>query len=100
MKLLRNSLANSHKTQQAKRRLTKGDPSRAFAIYDYYPFWKSRNERSHAGKPFFLDPSDRSTLKVFFDDNIGHALPHIVDIRDVRTGAPIPFKVRTLYRVF
>ena len=66
---------------------------RAFAIRDDYPFWKSRNERSHAGKLFFLDPQDKDTLKIFFDDNIGHTAAHIVDVRDVRTGKLIPFQV-------
>lgn len=66
---------------------------RAFAIRDNYPFWKSRNERSHAGKLFFLDPSDRDTLKIFFDDNIGHTSAHIVDVRDVLTGKTLQFQV-------
>lgn len=66
---------------------------RAFAIRDYYPFWKSRNERSHAGKLFFLDPGDKGTLKIFFDDNIGHTAAHIVDARDVLSGRSIPFQV-------
>ena len=71
---------------------------RAFAIRDNYPFWKSRNERSHAGKLFFLDPRDKGTLKIFFDDNIGHTAAHIVDVRDVRTGKLIPFQVRDIQR--
>ncbi len=66
---------------------------RAFAIRDNYPFWKSRNERSHAGKLFFLDPRDNGTLKIFFDDNIGHTAAHIVDVRDVHTGKLVPFQV-------
>ena len=70
---------------------------RAFAIRDNYPFWKSRNERSHAGKLFFLDPRDKDTLKIFFDDNIGHTAAHIVDVRDVRTGKLIPFQVAHLH---
>lgn len=28
---------------------------------------------------------------VFFDDNIERDRPHIVDVRDVHTGLPIPF---------
>lgn len=66
---------------------------RAFAIRDFYPFWKSRNERSHAGKLLFLDPDDKETLQIFFDDNIGHTAAHIIDARNLHTGEPLPFKV-------
>ena len=62
-------------------------------IRDYYPFWKSRNERPNAGKLLLLNNTDTDTLKVFFDDNIGHTSAHIIDARDVVTGQPIPFKV-------
>eukprot|EP01024_Parvocaulis_polyphysoides_P059435 TRINITY_DN6426_c1_g1_i1.p1 TRINITY_DN6426_c1_g1~~TRINITY_DN6426_c1_g1_i1.p1 ORF type:complete len:171 (+),score=19.89 TRINITY_DN6426_c1_g1_i1:241-753(+) len=31
-----------------------------------------------------LDPCDESTIQIFFDDNIGHTSPHIVDARNVR----------------
>ena len=63
------------------------------ALRDYYPFWKAHNERSRAGKLLLLDPDDESTIQVFFDDNIGHGSAHIVDVRDVRTGSPLPFQV-------
>ena len=66
---------------------------RAFVFRDYYPFWKSRNERAHAGKLFLLDSKDRGTLKLFFDDNIGHTAAHIVDARDVNTGQHLSFEV-------
>ena len=66
---------------------------RAYAIRDYYSFWKSRNERSRAGKLLLLDPSDEDTIQIFFDDNIGHGSANIVDARDANTGAPLAFQV-------
>lgn len=65
-------------------------------IRDYYPFWRSRNERSNAGKLMLLESTDKETLEVFFDDNIQHNSAHIVDARDVVTGKPLPFKVTNL----
>ena len=66
---------------------------RAYAIRDYYPFWKSRNERSRAGKLLLLDPADDDVIQIFFDDNIGHGSANIVDVRDVRTGEALAFQV-------
>lgn len=63
------------------------------ALRDYYPFWKMRKERSRAGKLLLLDPPDNGTIQIFFDDNILHGSAHIVDVRDVNTGLPIPFQV-------
>lgn len=67
---------------------------RAFAIRDYYPFWKSRNERSRAGKLLLLDAADRDTIQIFFDDNIGHGAAHIVDVRDAHSGNTLTFQAR------
>jgi len=66
---------------------------RAYAIRDYYPFWKSRNERSRAGKLLLLDPADENVIQIFFDDNIGHGSANIVDVRDAKTGEPLAFQV-------
>ncbi|KAK9820202.1 hypothetical protein WJX72_007430 [[Myrmecia] bisecta] len=66
--------------------------NRALALRDYYQFWKSRNERSRAGKLLLLDRSDPDIIQIFFDDNIGYGSAHIVDVRDVSTGAPIAFQ--------
>lgn len=92
----------------------------ALAIRDYYPFWKHHNERSHAGKLLLQDSTNDSVLHIFLDDNIGGSpllclpcrissamlchpsspnllvLPgydtaHIVDAREVQTGAPKEF---------
>ena len=66
---------------------------RAYALRDFYPFWKTRNERSRAGKLLLLDPADEDVIQIFFDDNVGHGQAHIVDTRDARTGASLPFQV-------
>ncbi|EIE23647.1 hypothetical protein COCSUDRAFT_66025 [Coccomyxa subellipsoidea C-169] len=70
--------------------------NRAYAIRDYYPFWKSRNERSRAGKLLLLDAADQDVIQIFFDDNIGHGAAHIVDVRDVLTGEGLAFQARAL----
>jgi len=56
--------------------------NRAYALRDYYPFWKTNAERSKAGK-------------LLLDDNIGYGSPHIVDARDAETGQPVSFRVST-----
>jgi hypothetical protein len=66
---------------------------RACALRDFYPFWKTRNVRSRAGKLLLLDLADEDTVQIFFDDNVGHGAAHIVDARDARTGASLPFQV-------
>ena len=66
---------------------------RAYAIRDYYPFWKSRNERSRAGKLLLLDRANEDVIQIFFDDNIGHGSANIVDVRDVMSGEPLAFQV-------
>ncbi len=71
---------------------------RAYAIRDYYPFWKSRNERSRAGKLLLLDAADQDVIQIFFDDNIGHGAAHIVDVRDVLTGEGLAFQARALFQ--
>jgi len=64
----------------------------AMALRDYYPFWKHHNERSHAGKLLLLEPHDSSCVHLFLDDNIGYDIAHIVDARDVVSGAPVDFE--------
>ncbi|KAK9905768.1 hypothetical protein WJX75_005992 [Coccomyxa subellipsoidea] len=66
--------------------------NRAYAFRDYYPFWKSRNERSRAGKLLLLDPADQDVIQIFFDDNIGHGAAHIVDVRNAATGEGLAFQ--------
>ena len=59
-------------------------------------FWKSRNERSRAGKLLLLDRADPDTIQIFFDDNIGYGSAHIVDVRDASSGEPLAFQVSML----
>lgn len=63
----------------------------AFAIRDYYPYWKQRNERSKAGKLLLVNPNATDIIQIFFDDNIGYSQAHIVDARHARTGEALPF---------
>lgn len=66
--------------------------NRAYALRDYYPFWKTNAERSKAGKLLLLNRQDEDHIQIMFDDNIGYGSPHIVDARDARTGQPVSFK--------
>ena len=70
--------------------------NRAYALRDYYPFWKTNAERSRAGKLLLLNRQDEDHIQIMFDDNIGYGSPHIVDARDARTGQPVSFKVGAL----
>lgn len=65
--------------------------NRAYALRDYYPYWKQRNERATAGKLLLLDPDEQEVLPIFFDDNVGYGAAHIVDVRNAVSGEPIPF---------
>ena len=67
--------------------------NRAFALRDYYPFWKTNDERSKAGKLLLLNRRDQEHIQIMFDDNIGYGSPHIVDARDAETGQPVSFQV-------
>ncbi|KAL3136782.1 hypothetical protein ABBQ38_005496 [Trebouxia sp. C0009 RCD-2024] len=66
--------------------------NRAFALRDYYPFWKTNAERSQAGKLLLLSRRDEEHIQIMFDDNIGYGSPHIVDARDAETGQSVSFK--------
>ena len=70
--------------------------NRAFALRDYYPFWKTNSERSQAGKLLLLSRRDEEHIQIMFDDNIGYGSPHIVDARDAETGQSVSFKVNML----
>ncbi|CAB1121233.1 unnamed protein product [Ectocarpus sp. CCAP 1310/34] len=72
---------------------------RCLALRDFYPFWRKNLESAEAGKVLPVDLSDTPKVwPVMFDDNIGHWRPdgsgsdaHIVDVRDMVTGRPVPF---------
>lgn len=66
--------------------------NRAYALRDYYPFWKTNAERSKAGKLLLLNRRDEEHIQIMFDDNIGYGSPHIVDARDAETGQPVSFR--------
>ncbi|CAM9151364.1 unnamed protein product [Ectocarpus sp. 12 AP-2014] len=74
---------------------------RCLALRDFYPFWRKNLESAEAGKVLPVDLSDSPKVwPVMFDDNIGHWRPdgggngaHIVDVRDVVTGRPVPFDI-------
>ncbi len=72
--------------------------NRAYALRDYYPFWKTNAERSKAGKLLLLNRRDEEHIQIMFDDNIGYGSPHIVDARDAETGQPVSFRVSTLLK--
>ncbi len=73
--------------------------NRAYALRDYYPFWKTNAERSKAGKLLLLNRRDEEHIQIMFDDNIGYGSPHIVDARDAETGQPVSFRVSTSLKI-
>ncbi|KAJ0397046.1 hypothetical protein P43SY_010030 [Pythium insidiosum] len=64
------------------------------ALRDYWEWWSAHAEDGEYGKLLLVDtqPSD-DEIAVFFDDHIEAHHAHIVDVRDVKTGAPVPFEV-------
>ena len=62
-------------------------------VKDDYHYWRLTGFRGRGGKLFYLDPQDRDTLQIFFDDNISSDSDYfsIVDVRDIRTGHHIPY---------
>ena len=91
-------------------KLTDGHQTREFRVegghgvlglQDYYPYWRKHRETAETGKLLLVDDSGLSASddsdsdpvvhQIFFDDNVELDRAHIVDVRDVTTGAPIPF---------
>ncbi|CAG9326290.1 unnamed protein product [Blepharisma stoltei] len=64
----------------------------SMAISDDFDYWYQNGKQSEYGKLLLIDQTDYSTLQIFFDDNIGVDYGRIVDVRDVVTGEPIPYK--------
>lgn len=85
--------------------------STTLALRDYWEWWSAHAENGEYGKLLLVDDSDSSaatvgtddsSLTVFFDDHIEAHHAHIVDVRDVRSGAVVPFETsngRFLQRV-
>lgn len=69
---------------------------RTIALRDYWEWWSAHAEAGEYGKLLLVstDAADaaNSDLVVFFDDHIEAHHSHIVDVRDVATGAPVPFE--------
>jgi hypothetical protein len=40
------------------------------AYRDHYHWWNGNNRKPESGKVFLVDPSDKDTLQIFFDDNV------------------------------
>ncbi|OMJ90965.1 hypothetical protein SteCoe_6530 [Stentor coeruleus] len=64
----------------------------SMAISDDYRYWNQNGETGEYGKLLLIDENDYQIQHIFFDDNIDIENPKIVDVRDVVTGEPIPFK--------
>jgi len=80
---------------------------RTFFLQDDFSFWHAHNENDQSGKimlvptkrheKLFEDFSD-DIIQIFFDDNIERNYAHIVDVRDIKSFAPIPYsETKDLY---
>lgn len=65
------------------------------AYRDYYPWWNSNSRQPSAGKLFLIDPNEKETLSIFFDDNVIMEKEElgIIDVRSV-DGNNIDFRTR------
>jgi hypothetical protein len=61
------------------------------ALRDYWEWWSAHAEDGQYGKLLLVDEKD-GDIAVFFDDHIEAHHAHIVDVRDVRSGAPVAFE--------
>lgn len=71
---------------------------RSLALQDDYRFWAANGESDDSGKVLIVDTAaggvggDASHYRhIFFDDNVERERAHIVDARDLQTGASLPF---------
>ena len=65
--------------------------SGSLAINDDYEFWDFNKRLTEYGKLLLVDPGDKETVQIFFDDNIGESFGKAIDVRNVHTGEPIAF---------
>ncbi|CAI5714554.1 unnamed protein product [Peronospora destructor] len=65
------------------------------ALRDYWEWWSAQAENGQYGKLLLIDEKKaemNGDSAVFFDDHIDANHSHIVDVRDVRSGASIDFE--------
>lgn len=79
---------------QAKINKMLAEGSRTIALRDYWEWWSAHAEAGEYGKLLLVEATSGASdeLAVFFDDHIEAHHAHIVDVRDVATGAPVPFE--------
>lgn len=67
--------------------------TRTIALRDYWEWWSAHAEAGEYGKLLLVSTGAADgDLAVFFDDHIEAHHSHIVDVRDVATGQPVPFE--------
>lgn len=68
--------------------------SSTLALRDYWEWWSAHAENGEYGKILLVDDSkaQNEDIAIFFDDHIEAHHAHIVDVRDVATGAPVAFE--------
>ncbi|CAI5714541.1 unnamed protein product [Peronospora destructor] len=65
------------------------------ALRDYWEWWSAQAENGQYGKLLLIDEEKaemNGDITVFFDDHIDANHSHIVDVRDVRSGASVDFE--------
>lgn len=61
-------------------------------IQDDFPSYDATGRENDRGKLLMVDQADYNTQHIFFDDNADSAEECIVDVRDLITGEPLPYK--------
>ncbi|KAF1319687.1 hypothetical protein FI667_g12942, partial [Globisporangium splendens] len=104
-----NALANFYEAQQGSSnvQIVRGfgsiqskiadmlNQSSTLALRDYWEWWSAHAENGEYGKLLLVNDSENDAndaIVVFFDDHIEAHHSHIVDVRDVATGNPVPFE--------
>lgn len=61
-------------------------------IQDDFPAYKANGYDNDCAKLLLIDQADYNTQHIFFDDNADSPESCIVDVRDLVTGEPLPYK--------
>ena len=64
----------------------------SIAISEDFDAYKAAKFDQRLGKLLMVDQADYKTQHIFFDDNANEEAKCIVDVRDLVTGDPIPYK--------
>ena len=70
----------------------KDDNYNSMVLSDNYNAWFMNDKKKEFGKSMFIDPDDKETHMIFFDDNVSYKPTSIVDCRNIKTGKTMEYE--------